>query len=89
MEVLRKRLAVLVAAAVMVLSVLAAPAAFAQDEFPRQGSGATDPNPVKTEASGAPISTPPQNKPGSFQRDPIANEKNPDTSTGRGERIGE
>ncbi len=77
---LRKRVAVLVAAAVMVLSMLAASApAFAQDEFPGQGEGATDPNPGNTEASDSWHTPPPQNKPGAFRRDSTANEQDPST----------
>jgi hypothetical protein len=64
-----KRVAVLVAAAVMVLSMLVVSApAFAQDEFPGQGSGATDPNPGQTEGSRSNHGTPPTQKPGSFHQ---------------------
>jgi hypothetical protein len=84
--VLRKRLVVLVAAAVMVLSMLAASApAFAQE----LGPGATDPNPGKTEASDSWHSPPPMDKPGAVRRDTTANEKNPEIETGRGKLVAE
>jgi hypothetical protein len=82
--VLRKKVAMLVAAAVMVLSMLVVSApAFAQE----LGPGAADPNPGQTEASDSWHTTPPGAKPGSTVRNPTANEKNPDVSTGRGELI--
>ena len=56
---LRKRVAVLVAAAMMVLSMLAVSApAFAQ------GEGGCDPQPGQTEKAQSSGSTPPQGKPG-------------------------
>jgi hypothetical protein len=89
--VLRKRLSVLVGAAVMVLLMFAASApVFAQDgcveEFPGGGSGACEVNPGQTEGARSRHVTPPENKPGSVERDVIANEKNPETETGRGKR---
>ena len=91
-EVLWKRMAVLVAAAVMVLSMLVASApVFAQDgcveEFPGAGSGACELNPGQTEGARSRHTTPPGNKPGAFERDVIANEHDTNTTTGRGERI--
>ncbi len=83
-----KRLAVLVAAAMIVLSMLVAAPAFAQpEEFPGEGSGATDRNPGMSEGSRSWHTPPPGEKPGAARRDTTANEKNPDSSTGRGERI--
>jgi hypothetical protein len=82
--VLRKRVAVLVAAAVMVLSMLAASApAFAQ------GEGGCDPNPGGSEASSSNHNTPPGEKPGGFHRNVEANEHDPGTTTGFGERVEE
>jgi hypothetical protein len=85
--VLRKRLAVLVAAAIMVLSMLAASApAFAQE----CSGDSCDPQPGQTVKSRDPVGAPPQEKPGSSQRTTIADEKDPSGSqTGRGERISE
>jgi hypothetical protein len=78
--VLRKRLSVLVGAAVMVLSMFAASApVFAQE----LGPGATDLNPGKTEASDSWHTPPPTLKPGAVRRDSTANEKNPETETSR------
>jgi hypothetical protein len=87
-----KRVAVLVAAAVMVLSMLAASApAFAQDgcveEFPGAGSGACEQNPGKTEDSNSGQPVPPQQKPGVIERSGEANEHDTNLETGRGERI--
>jgi hypothetical protein len=81
--VLRKRLSVLVGAAVMVLSMFAAAApAFAQE----LGPGACDPNPGNTEASRSHLSTPPQSKPGGTVRDDDANEHDQHSAlNGRGE----
>jgi cell division septation protein DedD len=84
--VLRKRAAVLVAAAVMVLSMLAASAPV----FAQECDGAScEPKPGNTEMSRGPVNPPPQQKPGVIQRDPIANEKDSGRTTGRGERIEE
>ena len=88
---LRKKVAVLVAAAVMVLSMLAASApAFAQDgcveEFPGGGSGACEQNPGNSEASLSPHQTPPESKHGAGVRDVTANEHDTGTDTGRGKR---
>ena len=78
---LRKKLAVLVAAAVMVLSMLAAAPVFAQ------GEGGCDPQPGQTEKSQGPGTTPPQGKPG------LLPSQNPavaaDPTTGFGERVDE
>jgi hypothetical protein len=82
-----KRVAVLVAAAVMMLSMLAASAPASAQEFPGQGSGATDPNPGMSEGSSSWHQTPSETKPGAVRRNTTANENNPDTTTGRGERI--
>ncbi len=61
---LRKRVAVLVAAAVMVLSMLAASApAFAQ------GVGGCDQQPGQREKARGDVSTPPQGHPGSIHSD--------------------
>ena len=90
---LRKRLSVLVAAAVRVLSMLVASApAFAQEdgcveEFPGAGSGACEQNPGQSEASRSIQSTPPAGKHGAVARDPEANEHDTNTLTGRGKRI--
>jgi hypothetical protein len=81
--VLRKRLVVLVAAAVMVLSMLAAPV-FAQ------GEGGCDASPGNVEMSKYPVGAPPTVKAGAIQRDPVANEKDPSSpETGFGERVDE
>jgi hypothetical protein len=67
--------------------VMAVPA-FAQEEFPGQGSGATDINPGMSEDSDSWHTTPPGNIPGSVSRNPEANENNPDQfQTGRGKRL--
>ena len=85
----RKKVAVLVAAAVMVLSMFAVSApAFAQ-EFPGQGSGATDPNPGMSEDSRSWHPAPSEVKPGSARRDPEANEHDSGEATGRGKRVAE
>ena len=80
-----KRMAVLVAAAVMVLSMLAVSVpAFAQ------GVGGSDPNPGGSEGSSARHETPPQGKPGTRQRADEGNEHDPsDPSTGFGQRVDE
>ena len=78
---LSKRMAVLVAAAVMVLSMLAASApVFAQE----LGTGACDPQPGNTEATRSPITQPPHTKPGGFIRSNEANEHDEGVATGRG-----
>ena len=77
---LRKRVAVLVAAAVMVLSMLVASApVFAQ------GEGGCDPTPGQVEKARGDVSTPPAGHPGTIHSD------NPqsDGSTGFGERVDE
>ena len=87
---LRKRLSVLVGAAVMVLSMFAVSApAFAQDcveEFPGAGSGACEQNPGGSQGSNSRHQTPPEDKPGVVQRSGEANEHDPNTLTGRGKR---
>ena len=76
---LRRRLAVLVAAAMMVLSMLVASApVFAQ------GQGGCDPEPGATEGTRSNHQTPPTLKPGALHRDTTANDKDPGTSTGFG-----
>ena len=84
---LRKRVALLVAAAVMVLTMLATAASV----FAQECSGAScEPSPGQTEKTRSPIAAPPQSKPGGFIRDPTASEKDPTSGqTGRGERISE
>ncbi len=79
-----KRLAVLVAAAMIVLSMLVAAPAFAQE-----CSGAScELQPGQTEKNNAPILAPAATKPGHGIRDPDANEHDTHTiCTGRGERI--
>ena len=69
-----------IAALVMVVGFMLATAAptFAQ------GVGGSDPNPGQSEGSSAPIGTPPQDRPGTSIRDPIANEAEPRTGTGSG-----
>jgi hypothetical protein len=83
--VLRKRVAVLVAAAMMVLSMLAVSApAFAQ------GEGGCDPQPGQTEKAQSSGSTPPQGKPGGNKRSESGSEHNPsDSRTGFGIRVDE
>jgi len=82
--VLRKRVAVLVAAAVMVLSMLAASApVFAQ------GTGGCDPNPGGSEGSRSNHQTPPTTKPGAFHRNTEANEHDEGVGTGFGDRVDE
>ena len=79
---LGKRLAVLVAAAVMMLSMFVASApAFAQ------GVGGCDANPGNTEATRSPLTTPPQTKPGAVARNPEANEHDKGIRTGVGNLI--
>jgi hypothetical protein len=90
-EVLWKRLAVLVAAAMMMLSMFAASApAFAQDgcveEFPGAGSGACEVNPGQSEGSRSAHQTPPEEKPGAINRSVEANEHDTNFETGRGKR---
>jgi hypothetical protein len=80
---LSKRLAVLVAAAVMVLSMLAASApVFAQ------GEGGCAPQPGQTEKADAPISSPPQGKLGEILRNPAGDvHDTTDGKTGFGDRV--
>jgi ABC-type sulfate transport system permease component len=81
--VLRKRVAVLVAAAVMMLSmfVVSAPV------FAQECDGAScELNPGNTEASRSIHTTPPQSKFGSVARNPEANEHDTNNLTGRGKR---
>ena len=82
---LRKRVAVLVAAAVMVLSMLAASApVFAQ------GEGGCDQQPGQTEKARAPQNSPPLGEPGATRRSQTGNEHDTsDRSTGFGERVEE
>jgi hypothetical protein len=61
------------------LLVMAAPA-FAQE----LGSGACEVKPGNTEKAPSPVNSPPVEKPGLIQRDPIANEHDPSRETGRG-----
>lgn len=79
---LRKRVAVLVAAAVMVLCMLTAPAAFAQ------GTGECDPQPGQTEKSRSPQTSPPAVRPGELHTDGGTGGPHDTNSgqTGRGER---
>jgi len=81
--VLRKRVAVLVAAAVMVLSMLAASApAFGQ------GEDGCDLQPGQTEKARSGQSTPPQGKPALIKRDTTANDHDTsDPRTGFGKRV--
>jgi hypothetical protein len=82
--VLRKRVAVLVAAAVMVLSMLAASApAFAQE----CDGASCELQPGQTEKARASHETPPHTKPGAIARDSEANAHDSGTETGRGKRI--
>jgi hypothetical protein len=75
--VLRKRVAVLVTAAVLLLSMLVVSApAFGQ------GVGGCDPHPGGSEASRSIQTTPPQEKPGGVHRSPEANEHDEGVSTG-------
>ena len=77
---LRKRVAVLVAAAVMVLSMLVASApVFAQ------GVGGCDPQPGQTEKAQSDYSTPPQQHPGAIHSDNLQSAG----STGFGDRVEE
>ena len=78
---MRKYVAALLVALGLLL-VMAVPA-FAQEEFPGAGSGATDPNPGQTEGSRSNHSTPPTTKPGLAHRDTEANEHDTGTDTGR------
>ena len=82
---LRKRVAVLGAAAVMVLSMFAASApVFAQ------GEGGCDSQPGLTEKNRAPQSSPPESKPGGIRRDVSGNEHDQhDAATGFGDRVDE
>jgi hypothetical protein len=78
--VLRKRLSVLVVAAMMVLSMLVASApVFAQ------GVGGCDPQPGQTEKARSDGSTPPQGHPGAVHSDNPQSEG----ATGFGERVDE
>jgi hypothetical protein len=81
-EVLRKRVVLLVGAAVMVLSMLAAPAAFAQ------GTGECDPQPGQAEKSRSPQTSPPGTRPGELHTDSGTGGPNDPNNgqTGRGER---
>ena len=81
---MKKYVAALLVALGMLL-VVAVPA-LAQEEFPGQGSGATDPNPGNTEASRSNHGTPPEFKPGAGARNVEANEHDEGTTTGRGKR---
>jgi hypothetical protein len=83
--VLRKRVAVLVAAAVMVLSMLVVSApAFAQ------GEGGSDPQPGQTEKARAPQQSPPPGEPGVTRRAQAGSDHDTsDRATGFGERVGE
>jgi hypothetical protein len=83
--VLRKRVVVLVAATVMVLSMFAASApVFAQ------GEGGCDANPGESEGSRSPLGTPPQGKNGQTIRDTTANEHDlHGSATGFGQRVDE
>ena len=84
---LRKRVAVLVAAAVMVLCMLAASApAFAQE----CGGASCELNPGNSEGSRSIHQTPPESNPGGFFRSSAGNEHtSAGEQTGRGERISE
>jgi hypothetical protein len=87
--VLFKKVWVLLGAVMMVLSMFAASApAFAQPEkHPGAGSGATDPNPGRSEGSDSHLGTPPAGKPGNLFRSPTAGEHDQsDPRTGRGKR---
>ena len=77
---LRKRVALLVAAAVMVVSMLVASApVFAQ------GEGGCDPQPGQTERAQGETNTPPQGHPGAVHSDNLQSLG----STGFGERVEE
>ena len=80
-----KRVAVLVAAAVLVLTMLVASApVFAQ------GVGGCDPEPGATEGTRSNHQTPPNSKPGVFHRNTTANDQDPSGfGTGFGERVEE
>lgn len=82
---MRRRIAVLVAMAVMMVAMLAASApAFAQ------GVGGCDPQPGQTEKSQSPHISPPGGKPSGFQRASTANEHDTsDPRTGFGQRVDE
>jgi hypothetical protein len=83
-EVLRKGVAGLVAAAVMVLTMLVAVApAFAQ------GEGGCDINPGQTEGARSKHPTPPEQKPGIAHRSADANEHDEGVGTGFGDRVEE
>jgi hypothetical protein len=69
------------------LLVMAVPALAQPEDHPGQGSGATDPNPGMSEGSRSWHQSPSETKPGAVRRNTTANEKNPDTSTGRDELI--
>ena len=82
---LRRRVAVLAAAAMMVLCMLVASApVFAQ------GEGGCDPQPGQTEKARAWHDSPPAGKPGQLHRDATANEHDTHKgATGFGDRVGE
>lgn len=86
---LRKRVVVLVAAAVMLLSMLVAAApAFAQGEGFDQGVGGSDPQPGQTEKAQSPQIDPPQGKPGVSRRDSSAAEHDQsDSRSSFGKRV--
>jgi hypothetical protein len=81
--VLRKRVTVLVAAAVMMLAMLVASApVFAQ------GEGGCDPQPGESEMNRSPVGPPPQGKPGETRRSPSGDENDTtDGITGFGDRV--
>ena len=78
---MKKYLAALIVA-VGLLLVMAVPA-FAQE----CGGASCELKPGQTEKAPSPVNSPPLEKPGLIQRDPIANEKDPSRDTGRGKRI--
>jgi hypothetical protein len=83
--VLRKRVAVLVAAAVMVLSMLAASAPVFG-----QGVGGCDSQPGQVKKTRSPQASPPQTKPGATRCDPSGGEHDPTSGgTGFGKRVEE
>jgi hypothetical protein len=70
--------------------VMAVPALAQPEEFPGQGSGASDPQPGLSEKNRSPQSSPPEAKPGTGRRNVSAAEHDPsDPRTGRGKRIEE
>jgi hypothetical protein len=82
---MKKYLAALLVTLGMLL-VMAVPA-LAQEEFPGQGSGATDLTPGMSEGSSSQHPTPPTEKPGGVRRSGEANEHDTNQQTGRGERL--